>query len=124
MTKIDVTPVLKDFNGEPLMHQKRSIAGIALCPECTMMIRRAMIPLTLRLALTNALTAPTPRNRALDSKEKFDQGEFARRIYDEDTLSLQSEEITLLKDAVGAAYDPLEVFLIHSLLDPKDSDIA
>lgn len=122
MPKINVIQPLKDFDGEDILHHKRSVAGVMLCPACTLKMQDAARPLDLRLACTFALTTPTSRhNQTLADDEKFAQGELASKIYNNDNPFLKSEEIVILQKAIRSAYGPLEVFMILPLIE-SDSE--
>ena len=76
------------------------------------------IDATLKLALVNAVLAPSQKQESgVDKVKKY---ELAKKIYSNDEVELSSEEVTLCKEAVGSAYpSPLLVGQIIELLERK-----
>jgi len=118
--RIDVTEVLKEFDGSELEVSAGSAQAVELCAECTVAWREMMRPLTLRLVCTRALSAMTQKSAALPAEEKFRRGQLAHRIYNEDTPSLDAGEITMVKNAIGENDGPLVLMQAWLLLDPPD----
>jgi hypothetical protein len=78
-------------------------------------------PFTLGSAAVRALVIPYDDERTLSPEDKFKRGELAARIHAATSLSLKSEEITLLKKLIGKAYSPLIVFRAWPLLDAAET---
>jgi hypothetical protein len=81
----------------------------------------AKVPFTLGGAAVRALVISYEDERNLSPEEKFKRGELATRIHGATSLSLKSEDITLLKKLIGKAYGPLIVFRAWPLLDAAEA---
>jgi len=117
--KLNVNVELTQFDGAPLEVQNTSVV---LCDACTAKWEAAKKPLTLRLAITRALTALTQKTQALDGQKKFERGELASKIYQDDEPSLSADDIILIRDAVDDHDGPLVVFRVRQLLEAVQED--
>lgn len=72
-----------------------------------------VIDATAKLAMVNAILAPKQSDKGVDKVRKY---ELAKRIYGNDEVDLNEEEIKEIKDAVGENFAPIIVGQIHELL--------
>lgn len=102
MPKIKVTTEIIDLAGNPIVSPPKNPGEK---PE----------PLTLRAASIQALMGADDK---ATGDQKFKVFMLAQRIHEEDEPTLKSEEITLVKNAVGKLFFPLVVGRVWNLLDP------
>ena len=86
---LDVTQVLVGFDGEALMDGDK--------------------PISLRPICLNALTAQLEADKGMTGVKKTEIWVLCGKIYKEDRPLMTSDEITLIKDRIAAAYPPLVV---------------
>ena len=103
--KIDMTKTIKNLIGVDLEN-----------PESKLKEKE---PLTMRIVCTNSLLTPTQDDKNIDGNEKAKRFELAMRIYTEDEIDLNVDELKLLKDLIGRLYTPLVVGRAYQILDPK-----
>jgi len=115
--KFDVTKILTQLNGTDISIQN---TDVKFCTECSKKWNEARQSLTLRLVCTQALTNMTQESQALAGEEKLKRGELARKIYNNDTVSLKPAEVSLLMELVGKVQGPLIVLQVYELLDPPE----
>lgn len=53
----------------------------------------------------------------ISGMDKFKRGELAKKVYDGGNLEISSEDITMIKDAVGKYYPPLVVLPVFSYIE-------
>lgn len=104
MVKIITTTSIKDFTGKPLQINKKSI--------------------TLREVLLTSLNYinSNPQlgaKRELSSTDKFKAYGLGIRIAENKEISLTSEEVVFIKEAVGAIYSPLIFGRVSEILENK-----
>jgi len=80
--------------------------------------------LTLRSVAVAALNAnfqdeAQQKNHVELSKIKFERGELAFKIYNNDTLDLESEQISEIKKLVGRIFSPVIVWRAYKMLEGK-----
>ena len=107
---LDVTQVLVGFDGEALMDSKPALddKGKHLVDEHGE-LRFEKVPITLRPVCLNALTAQLEADRGMTGVKKTEIWVLCGKIYKEDRPLMTSDEITLIKDRIAAAYPPLVV---------------
>ena len=108
--KIDVTKVLEDLNGKPIM------VGQQECPTCGQPAGE-ISPLTLRLVAIKALTASYEDERSLGGEEKVKRFHLALRLHDDDEPDLKPEDVVLAKKLIGKLFGPLVVGQSWIILD-------
>lgn len=73
-----------------------------------------VIDATLKLAIVNALLAPTQKqDSGVDKIKKY---ELAKKVYNNVEVDLDEKEISLIKDCVNTAYPPLICGQVNDLL--------
>ena len=68
---------------------------------------------TVRTAIVNAVLAPVQKESGIDKVKKY---ELAKRIFENDEVDLNEDEIKTIKDAVGENFAPIVVGQIYELL--------
>jgi len=71
------------------------------------------IDATIRMAIVNSVLAPVQKESGIDKVKKY---ELAKRVYKEDEVDLNEDEIKLIKDCVGENYAPIIVGQIYEIL--------
>jgi len=99
---INVTQEIRDFTGETI----------------TLGTEENERPLTLRLACTQALTMLRQQDQGLSGEEKFKRGLLAERIYTNDEIELEAEDISLLKKLIGETFNAIIILRTWRMLDP------
>ena len=95
---IDVTGVLKQMNGSPMMDVDE---------------KGARTEASIRQAIVNAILSPVQNEKGVDKVVKY---ELAKRIFTSDEVDLNETEIKLIKDRVGELYAPIIVGQVYELL--------
>lgn len=119
--KIDVTQVMKKFDGADVEISKGA-SEIQLCPECTMKMANAKESFTFRMLCTRALTNITQTTQKLPGEKKFERGQLAAKIYNNDEPDLTIDELKTLKDAIGETDGPLLVYQAFQIIEGKPED--
>jgi hypothetical protein len=84
---IDVTQTLKTLSGQVMKDVDEN---------------QNAIDATLRLAIVNALLAPTKgQESGVDKVKKY---ELAKKVYTQDSVELSAEDITLIKSRIGEVF--------------------
>ncbi len=96
--KVDVAQVLKNITGQPMKDTDAN-------GEAT--------DATLKLAIVNALLSPVQKETGIDKVKKY---ELAKKVYQNDEVDLNEDEIKLIKDRVGEVFPPLVVGQIYEIL--------
>ena len=127
--KIDVTQTLNGLNGQPIgsdsvprqalatvlaEHEGDPAAAVAALVDAVANPE----PLTLRVALTNALVAQFDDEQKLPGEEKVARWTLAQRVHRDNAVELSAEEVSLAKKLIGRAYGAIVVGPAHALLDP------
>lgn len=74
--------------------------------------------LTLGLVCINILLANLPSEKEIDGKEKFKRFKLAQKIDKADNkITINAEEVVLLKNLIGKAYSPLVVGRAYQILE-------
>lgn len=68
---------------------------------------------TVRMAMVNSILAPVDKESGIDKVTKY---ELAKKIYANDEVDLNEDEIKLIKDCVGKGFAPIVVGQIFELL--------
>ena len=68
---------------------------------------------TVRMAMVNSILAPVDKESGIDKVKKY---ELAKRIYANDEVDLNEDEIKLIKEAVGNNFAPIVVGQIFEYL--------
>jgi len=71
------------------------------------------IDATFKLAMINAILSPVQKENGVDKVKKY---ELAKRIFENDEVDLNEDEIKLIKDRVGETFPPIVVGQIYELL--------
>lgn len=66
-----------------------------------------------RTAIVNAILSPVQNEKGVDKVRKY---ELAKKIYANDEVDLNEDEIKLIKDRVGELYAPIIVGQLYELL--------
>ena len=120
MQKIDVTQIMVDLRGEPMMAGTQTGER---CPACGQPIVTAQEELTLRTVCIEALTFGYDDEKGLSAEKKIGRATLAQRIFDEDEPEILAKEIALLQKLVNKRYrHPLIVRQAHTWLEGKESD--
>jgi len=90
--KFDVNTVLKNLNGEVLKDSDG---------------KGNVIEATVKLAIVNALLAPTQKQES--GVEKMKKWELAKKVYGGGQVDLNEQEITLIKDCVATVYPSAQI---------------
>lgn len=97
--KVDTTQVLKNIAGQPMKDNDGN---------------GNVIDATLKLALVNSILSPVQKESGVDKVKKY---ELAKRVYENDEVDLNEDEIKLIKDRVAEAFQsPLIVGQIFEIL--------
>lgn len=104
---VDFSAVLTDQDDKPVI----DCAGKPEeCPDKN--------PLTLGKVALRVLTAPFDDERNISGEEKFKRGQLAMRVHNGGVVTLQAEDVALIKRLVAKGYGPLIVYRAWPLLDP------
>ena len=68
---------------------------------------------TVKTAIVNAVLAPVQKESGIEKVKKY---ELAKRIFENDEVDLNEDEIKLIKDCVGDVFPPIVVGRIYELL--------
>lgn len=68
---------------------------------------------TVQMAIVNAVLSPVEKELGVDKVKKY---ELAKKIYANDEVDLNEDEIKTIKDAVGKNFAPIVVGQIYELL--------
>ena len=109
--KIDVTQQLEELDGTPME------TGRTMCQMCGQVMGKKE-PMTVRLALTRALSATFKDEQDLPGEKKVERFALALRMINEDNPHLAAEEITLVKKLVGKMFGNVIVGRVWPILDP------
>lgn len=77
-------------------------------------------PMTLRKAITDALTSNYQDEQKLEATTKAKRGWLAMKIWNhpDPIIELSVDDVKLCKDLIGKRYNPLIIALAWSVLDP------
>ena len=73
-----------------------------------------VVDATLKLIAVNAILSPVQKESGIEKVKKFN---LAQRIYDNDTVELSVEEVSLIKERIGELFPPLVVGQAFKMLD-------
>lgn len=68
---------------------------------------------TVKMGIVNALLGVVEKDKGVDKIRKY---ELAKKVYSNDEVDLDENEIKLIKDRVGEAFGPVIVGQIYELL--------
>jgi len=68
---------------------------------------------TVQTAIVNAVLAPVQKESGIEKVKKY---ELAKRIFENDEVDLNEDEIKLIKDCIGENFAPIVVGQIFELL--------
>lgn len=97
---INVTQSPVGLNGEPMKYSG---------------IDRVVI---LREIIISSLTKIDPREK-ISGEDKVRRAKLAERVYKNDVVNLNAEELSLIKLLIGETYDPVTVYRAWEILDPS-----
>ena len=110
MAKIDFSRVLQDFDGKDLPYIKPDGKT-----DGDLTLRKVAIE-----ALLATLGGPDDRAEQLSGQDKLKHAELARRIHRSSApLTLKAEDVALLKDRIGRAWQPVAVLGAFEMLEGK-----
>ena len=95
LVKVNVS--LKTLDGKAM---KDNVDGVA-------------VDATVRMAMINSILAPVDKESGVDKVTKY---ELAKRIYANDEVDLNEDEIKLIKGSVGKSFAPIVVGQIFEML--------
>ena len=95
--KVNTNQTLKTFDGKVM---KDVVDGNA-------------IDATIKQAIVNAVLSPVEKETGVEKVKKFN---LAQRIYKEDNVDLNEDEIKLIKERVGECFAPIVVGQVFELL--------
>ncbi len=98
---LNVARELKQLNGQP-------IQDVGTDGKAT--------PATVRHVLVNALMQPKEKDLGMEKMKKY---ELATRIFKNDSVELDANEVAMLKNLVGELFAPLVVGQVWNLLEGK-----
>lgn len=104
--KLNVTQVLKQRSGEPIIDNDNGVA----------------VDATLRRGIINALEVALETDRNEQPIKRYERGKLADKVYDNDEVELSAEEITLIKERVGKVFNAYIVKVIWDLLEDKKEE--
>lgn len=108
LLSLDGEPIADDFGLSPMDPRRSSAEAMAKLPH-----------LTLGRAAWHALFARLAGDEKLSGGELWAHGNLAERIRDDESAALTTEEVRLLKNRIGAAYNVEVVMRAMPLLDPN-----
>lgn len=97
---VKVNVVLKNLAGEPLKDADSN---------------GEVVDATLKMAIANSLLTPV-RNKEDSGVEKIKKYELARKVYANDEVDLDENDIKLIKDCVNAVFPPLICGQVNEML--------
>tara|TARA_R110002020_G_scaffold42863_3_gene125067 strand:- start:1996 stop:2367 length:372 start_codon:yes stop_codon:yes gene_type:complete len=121
---IDLNYILEDLNGETLLAKKDCI----VLDKDNQVILKEGVPDIIRVDTRESLTAKSVCVNALlgtnleeaTGESKHKRWELAKKIEASNgTTSLEKEDVVLLKDLIGTAYNPLVVGQLYNILKTK-----
>ena len=68
---------------------------------------------TIKMVIVNAVLSPVERESGIDKVKKY---ELAKKVYANDEVDLNEDEIKTIKDRVGETFAPIIVGQIYELL--------
>ena len=71
------------------------------------------IDAVVKMAIVNGLLAPVESDKGVEKMVKY---ELAKRVYTNDEVDLNENDIKLIKDCVGVNYAPIIVGQVYDLL--------
>lgn len=104
--RIDVTQVLKTFQGVPMKDQNE---------------KGEAVDATARMAIVNALLYPTQTEKGTDKLTKF---ELARKVHSTDVVDFSTEDVALIKERVLDVFPTLVAGQVVRILESTDDDGA
>ena len=72
-----------------------------------------VVDATVKTAIINAVLAPVQKESGVEKVKKY---ELAKRVFENDEVDLNEDEIKLIKDCVGENFAPIVVGQIYELL--------
>lgn len=81
-----------------------------------------VVDATLKMILVNALLAPDEKSKNESGMDKVAKYRLATKIYENDSIDITSEDITLLKKRVGDLFGVLVVGQVYDILEGKTND--
>ncbi len=120
--QIDVTEVLKDMRGDEIRlledYENTKFVNSQDTPNEPPFHKRKT-PVSIRKCCVDSLLATTDKDGNLNGEEKIKRFRLAERIQENDSVELNAEEITLLKQRISTIYGIVVVGKAYELLDPK-----
>lgn len=68
---------------------------------------------TIKMAIVNAVLSPVERENGVEKVKKY---ELAKKVFANDEVDLDEDEIKLIKDRVGEVFAPIVVGQVYDLL--------
>ena len=95
LVKVDV--LLKTMDGQVM---KDNVDGEA-------------VDATIKMIIVNAILSPVEKESGIDKVKKY---ELAKKVFANDEVDLNEDEIKLIKDRVGEVFPPIIVGQVYELL--------
>ncbi len=119
---IDVTKILTDMQGDEIRcleeYENVNFVDSQKTPG-EQPFHRRKVSLTIRKCCVDSLLATTEKGRGISGEEKIKWFKLAESIQDNDSVELNSEEVTLLKQRIALIFGVVVVGKAYELLDPK-----
>ncbi len=119
---IDVTKVLTDMQGDEIRcledYENVNFVDSQKTPG-EQPFHKRKVSLTIRKCCVDSLLATTEEDKKLTGEEKIKRFKLAESIQDTDSVELNSEEVTLLKQRITLIFGVVVVGKAYELLDPK-----
>ncbi len=120
--QIDVTKILTDMHGDEIRcledYENVNFVDSQKTPG-EQPFHKRKVSLTIRKCCVDSLLATTEKDKSLSGEEKIKRFKLAESIQDTDSVELDSEEVTLLKQRIALMFGVIVVGKAYELLDPK-----
>ncbi len=120
--QIDVTKVLTDMQGDEIRcledYENVKFVDSQKTPE-EQPFHRCKVSMTIRKCCVDSLLATTDKDKNIGGAEKIKRFKLAQSIQDNDSVELDSEQVTLLKQRIALMFGVIVVGKAYELLDPK-----
>jgi hypothetical protein len=114
---INMTTILKDENGRPLIDQFEAVTDTTKNPPSSDCSKCG--PLTIGHAIYHSLLASLPQEQSVTAEQRWARGMLAERVKDSTDATLTANEVTVIKKVVGELYGTNVLLQIYPLLDPN-----
>lgn len=119
---LDVTKILTDMHGDNIScledYENVNFVNSQETPE-EQPFHKRKVPMTIRKCCVDSLLASTDNDRGISGEEKIKRFKLAESIQDNDSVELDSEDVTLLKKRIALIFGVIVVGKAYEVLDPK-----